>query len=239
MIIAGIDEVGRGPLAGPVVAAAVVLKPDFFDPCIQDSKKLSAAQREHAFDLIVSHAEAWSVVAVGHERIAALNIRNASLLAMQLALARIEDIKIDLVLVDGNVPINTSIPQRTVVGGDALHIQISAASILAKVYRDWLMQVLEVRYPGYGLAKHAGYPTAAHRAAIATLGPSVIHRKAFRGVKEYGGQRRSAISRYERANQSSTTASLPARSQLLAKAPGALRRALQRTPATPAGISDY
>lgn len=173
------DEAGRGPLAGPVVAAAVVYNEGFTDPRIKDSKALSAKQREHLFEYIKETALSWSIVAVGPRRIDQINILQATKLAMRLA---VERISADLVLVDGNQPILTSINQRTVIGGDRLHVEISAASILAKVWRDRLMDKLATRYPGYGLEKHAGYPTAAHRAALVELGPSRVHRKTFAGV---------------------------------------------------------
>lgn len=182
MRIAGVDEVGRGPLAGPVVAAAVVFPSGHVDPRIRDSKQLSAKMRETLVEEIKRTALAWAIVSVGQARIEQLNIREASRLAMSLAVARIDA---DLVLVDGNVPIVTTIPQRTVVKGDQLHVEISAASILAKVFRDDLMCRLDTKYPGYGFANHAGYGTEAHRHAIATLGPSPIHRRTFRGVKEF------------------------------------------------------
>jgi ribonuclease HII len=179
MRICGVDEAGRGPLAGPVVAAAVVFKQGFSDPRIQDSKKLSKQQRERLFDYIKESALAWSIVGVGARRIDALNILQATRLAMRLAVERIDA---DLVLVDGNQRIISSIPQKTVIGGDRLHVEISAASILAKVWRDRLMATLAEKYPGYGLEKHAGYPTKAHREALAVLGPSRIHRLSFAGV---------------------------------------------------------
>ena len=179
MLICGVDEAGRGPLAGPVVAAAVVYKEGFSDPRIKDSKALSAKQRELLFEYIKETALSWSIVAVGPRRIDQINILQSTKLAMRLA---VERISADLVLVDGNQPILTSINQRTVIRGDRLHVEISAASILAKVWRDRLMNKLAARYPGYGLEKHAGYPTAAHRAALVALGPSRIHRKTFAGV---------------------------------------------------------
>jgi ribonuclease HII len=179
MRICGVDEAGRGPLAGPVVAAAVVYQQGFSDPRIKDSKALSAKQRELLFDYIKETALSWSIVAVGPRRIDQINILQATRLAMRLA---VERITADLVLVDGNQPIITKINQKTVIGGDRLHVEISAASILAKVWRDRLMDKLAIRYPGYGLERHAGYPTAAHRAALITLGPSRIHRKTFAGV---------------------------------------------------------
>jgi ribonuclease HII len=161
------------------VAAAVVFDESFQDPRIRDSKTLSAKQREKLFDYIKESALSWSIIAVGPRRIDQINILQATKLAMKLA---VERVSADLVLVDGNQPIICAIPQRTVIGGDRLHVQISAASILAKVWRDRLMQALAKRYPGYGLEKHAGYPTAAHRAALLELGPSRIHRRTFAGV---------------------------------------------------------
>lgn len=182
MRICGVDEVGRGPLAGPVVAAAVVFQQGYQNPNIKDSKQLSAEKREQLVDTIKSDALAWAIVSVGHRRIERINIREASRLAMSLAVKRVSA---DLVLVDGNVPIHTTLPQRTVVKGDSLHVEISAASIIAKVFRDHLMEVLDKRYPGYDFAIHAGYPTPKHKAAIAQLGPCPIHRRTFAGVKEH------------------------------------------------------
>ncbi len=184
MRIAGIDEAGRGPLAGPVVAAAVVFPEGYTNPNITDSKKLSAKKRDSLIAEIKLAALSWSVVAVGHKRIDLLNIREATRLAMRLALERVEA---DYALIDGNMGIDSKIPHEWIIKGDAKVLQIGAASILAKVYRDQLMQTLEHRYPGYGLGGHAGYPTASHRAAVAELGPSPIHRRTFRGVKEFCG----------------------------------------------------
>ena len=180
--IAGVDEVGRGPLAGPVVAAAVVFPEGFTHPDINDSKKLSARKRESLVAVIKELSLDWAIVAVGHRRIDQINIREASRLAMKLAVERVQA---DEVLVDGNVPIDVKLPQTTIVGGDALRVEIGAASIIAKVWRDELMMVLGKKYPGYGLENHAGYPTTTHRNAIITLGPSAIHRRTFRGVKEF------------------------------------------------------
>jgi ribonuclease HII len=179
MRICGVDEAGRGPLAGPVVAAAAVFEDSFSDPKIRDSKTLSTQQREKLFEYIKERALSWSIIAVGPRRIDQLNILQATRLAMKLA---VERVSADLVLVDGNQPIVCALPQETVIGGDRLHVQISAASILAKVWRDRLMQDLSIRYPGYGFEKHAGYPTPAHKAAILTLGPCKIHRRTFAGV---------------------------------------------------------
>lgn len=181
-LIAGVDEVGRGPLAGPVVAAVAVFRAGYRNEDFQDSKKLSAKKRETLVPRIKEAAVAWAIVAVGHHRILQHNIREASRLAMSLAVKRI---KADRVLVDGNMPIWTDLPQETIIHGDALRVEISAASILAKVYRDNLMVVLDKKYPGYGLTKHAGYPTTSHRAAIAAIGPCKIHRTSFSGVREF------------------------------------------------------
>lgn len=182
MRIAGVDEVGRGPLAGPVVAAVVVFPEGYANPEIKDSKQLSPKKRESLVGRIKDDALQWAIVSVGHHRISALNIREATRIAMSLAVRRIDA---DLVLVDGNVPIECRIPQRTVVGGDALHVAISAASIIAKVWRDSLMVTLDHRYPGYNFSQHAGYGTESHREAIKTLGPCPIHRRTFGGVREY------------------------------------------------------
>jgi ribonuclease HII len=186
MFICGVDEAGRGPLAGPVVAAAVVFPKGFENAEFRDSKTLSLKQRERLFNEIQSAATMWSVIAVGPRRIESLNILEATRLAMSLAVSRI---RADLVLIDGNQPIRTTLPQQTVIGGDRKHVEISAASILAKVWRDRLMVNLANRYPGYGLEKHSGYPTAAHRAALQELGPCRIHRRTFAGVKELCFQR--------------------------------------------------
>lgn len=179
MLICGVDEAGRGPLAGPVVAAAAVFDDGFQHPDIKDSKAMSAKQRDALFEYIQKTARSWSIVAVGPRRIEELNILQATKLAMKLAVERVEA---DLVLIDGNQPISCRFPQRTVVGGDRLHVQISAASILAKVWRDRLMEALGERYPGYGFEKHSGYPTPSHKKAILELGPCRVHRKTFAGV---------------------------------------------------------
>lgn len=179
MLICGVDEAGRGPLAGPVVAAAAVFDKNFTHPEIQDSKALTAKQRDRLFDYITQTASSWAIIAVGPRRIEELNILQATKLAMKLS---VERIKADLVLIDGNQPIVCALPQRTVVGGDRLHVQISAASILAKVWRDRVMETLGAKYPGYGLEKHSGYPTPAHKKAIMELGPCRVHRRTFAGV---------------------------------------------------------
>jgi ribonuclease HII len=181
-LIAGVDEAGRGPLAGPVVAAAVVFPDEYVNPEITDSKQLSEQERERLYPLIQREAVQWAIAAVGPRRIERLNIREASRVAMKLVVAKISA---ELVLVDGNTPIDISLPQKTVVAGDSLHVQISAASILAKVWRDRLMKQFAIRYPGYGFEQHMGYATAQHRKAIERLGPCLIHRCTFQGVKEH------------------------------------------------------
>jgi ribonuclease HII len=181
MLICGVDEAGRGPLAGPVVAAAVVYPEGFIDSRIKDSKMMSAKQRESLFQEIKDTCHAWSIVAVGARRIEKINILEATRLAMRLAVQRINA---DLVLIDGNQGFPSKIPQQTVVQGDKKHVEISAASILAKVWRDSLMETLGEKYPGYGLENHSGYPTPAHKAAIIKLGPCREHRRTFAGVKE-------------------------------------------------------
>lgn len=185
-MIAGADEAGRGPLAGPVVGAVVVFRKGYRNPRIKDSKQLCAAEREYLSAHIRKVAVAWAVVAVGHERIEQINIREASRHAMSLALSRITRVVIpDVVWIDGNMELKTDLPQKTFVGGDGLKVQISAASILAKVWRDSLMKNLDHKYPGYGFAQHAGYPTEYHRERIACRGPCRVHRRSFRGVSQY------------------------------------------------------
>lgn len=180
--IAGVDEAGRGPLAGPVVAAAVVFKKGYRNPDIKDSKQLSPQNREQLVGVIKRECVGWSVIAIGPRRIERMNIREASRLAMSMAASRV---KADLILVDGDMPISTFINQRVVIGGDDKHVEISAASILAKTYRDSLMLELNKRYPGYGFDRHFGYGTVEHRLHISRLGPCRIHRRTFHGVKEF------------------------------------------------------
>jgi ribonuclease HII len=182
--IAGIDEAGRGPLAGPVVAAAVILPAGLIIPGVDDSKKLTAAQREQLF--VVIHREAISVgVGIGdHDMVDRINILQATLTAMRQAVSQLTPIP-DFLLIDGISGIPMNIPQRTVKKGDSLSISIAAASIIAKVTRDRMMVEFDAVYPGYGFAEHKGYGAASHLAAIAQLGPSPIHRKTFGGVKEH------------------------------------------------------
>ncbi len=182
LIVAGIDEAGRGPLAGPVVAAAVVLPIGYVSSQIKDSKQLSKSKREVLYEEIVTVALSWSVIAVGPRRIEKINIREATRLAMSLAALRVAA---NHFLIDGNMEIHTEHSQETIIGGDALNISISAASIIAKVTRDRLMMTIDERYPGYDLKKHMGYGTAQHRRAIAEQGPTPVHRRSFQGVREY------------------------------------------------------
>jgi ribonuclease HII len=180
--VAGCDEAGRGPWAGPVVAAAVVLDPARPIAGLADSKQLSARRREQLAAQIRANSLGWSVAQSSVEEIDRLNILQATLLAMQRAVAGLR-CPIDLLLVDGNQRPQVPMPCQAVVGGDALHPQISAASILAKVWRDRLMADLALQYPGYGFERHSGYGTAAHRAALLTLGPCAAHRRSFAPIR--------------------------------------------------------
>ncbi len=178
--VAGVDEAGRGPLAGPLVAAAVILPPDSEFPELDDSKRLSEESREELYRAITTAAVAWSVSCVNARVIDRVNVHNAALLAMQRAVARLRPVP-DFVLVDGPFAPDFGVPARAIVGGDRLCNPIAAASIIAKVVRDRLMQRLDRRYPGYGFARHKGYPTAEHKAALRRLGPCPLHRLSFKG----------------------------------------------------------
>ncbi|MEE4203886.1 MAG: ribonuclease HII [Halieaceae bacterium] len=175
--VAGVDEVGRGPLAGDVVAAAVILG-DTVPEGLNDSKKLSEARREALAEVIRRDARAWALGRATVAEIDELNILEASLLAMQRAVAALTP-QPDVVLVDGNRLPRWQYESHAIVGGDGIEPAISAASILAKVTRDQEMIALDGKYPGYGLAQHKGYPTKAHMAALAELGVSPIHRRSF------------------------------------------------------------
>ena len=180
--VAGVDEAGRGPLAGPVVAAAVILDARRPIAGLADSKTLSATRREALAGQIRSQASAWALGLASVEEIDQLNILQATLLAMQRAVHGLSIVPA-LVLVDGNQAPRLSCAVRTVVRGDATVASISAASILAKVARDAMLQDLDRQYPGYGLARHKGYPTAAHLRALEFLGPAVVHRRSFGPVR--------------------------------------------------------
>ena len=182
--VAGVDEAGRGPLAGPVVAAAVILPDGLILPGVDDSKKLTAALRDELFEVISAEALAVGVGIGDHLLVDRINILQATLAAMREAINRLSSVP-DFLLIDGITGIPVNIPQRTIKKGDSLSYSIAAASIIAKVTRDRLMVQYDTVYPGYGFADHKGYGAASHLAAIARLGPSPIHRKSFRGVKEH------------------------------------------------------
>ena len=177
-LICGIDEAGRGPLAGPVFAAAVILPKGLENLGINDSKKISEKKRDALFDLICENAIAYSIAGADEKEIDRLNILNATFLAMKRAVDGLK-IKPDLALVDGNRNPNTGIPEITLVKGDAKSISIAAASILAKVSRDRYLAELDKKYPEYEFAKHKGYPTALHYEKIKQYGISPVHRMSF------------------------------------------------------------
>ena len=182
-LIAGVDEAGRGPLIGSVVAAAVILDPSLPIEGLNDSKKLTAKKREKLFEEIQQKALAWSIAEASHEEIDEINILQATMLAMQRAVARLK-VQADLVRIDGNRCPDLSLPCEAVIGGDALHQEISAASILAKVARDRQMQALDAEYPAYGFAKHNGYPTKAHLEAIEAHGVLAQHRRSYKPIRQ-------------------------------------------------------
>lgn len=184
VVEAGCDEAGRGCLAGPVYAAAVILPPDFENELLNDSKKLTEKQRNQLRPLIEEQALAWAVVAVDNEEIDRVNILNASFLAMNRAVEKLE-LKPEHLLIDGNrFRPGCDIPFTCMVKGDGRFYSIAAASILAKTYRDELMQRLHQEFPQYGWDKNKGYPTRDHRAAIRKYGPSKYHRMSFRLIDE-------------------------------------------------------
>lgn len=182
LLLAGVDEVGRGPLVGAVVTAAVILDPRRPILGLNDSKKLSASQREHLADQIRERALAWALGRAEPAEIDQINILQATMLAMQRAVAALP-ITPTSVLIDGNRCPALPMPAQAVVKGDATVPAISAASILAKVARDAEMQALELQHPGYGFAKHKGYPTPAHLEALQRLGPLPEHRRSFAPVR--------------------------------------------------------
>jgi len=185
-LVCGVDEVGRGPLAGPVVAAAVILDPQRPIAGLADSKKLAPKRRERLFEQIRDEALAWSLGRAEVDEIDRINILQASLLAMRRAVDGLDRAPLHA-LVDGNRLPDLPCPATAIVGGDATEPCISAASILAKVERDREMVALDARYPGYGLARHKGYPTREHLAALASLGVSAIHRRSFAPVRRLIG----------------------------------------------------
>lgn len=180
--VCGVDEAGRGPLAGPVYAAAVILKPDSEFEGLNDSKKLSEKKREALFDIIINEAVAYKIAAVDHKTIDEINILNATMLAMKMA---VESLKIpaDYALIDGNRVPELNIPSQFVIGGDAKIKSIAAASILAKVSRDRYMMQISQEYPQYLFEKHKGYGTKLHYQMLDEHGISPIHRMSF--LKKY------------------------------------------------------
>lgn len=191
-VVAGIDEAGRGPLAGPVTAACVCFPPKFKNKRITDSKRVTKDARDELFDEIRERALAYSIVSVGPRRIERYNILGATKLAMQFSAFRTMRLLEEKIgsfsihfLIDGNAALETELSHETIVKGDQKILSISAASILAKVARDRLMARLEERYPRYGFVEHKGYGTELHREKIREHGPSRAHRRSFAGVAEY------------------------------------------------------
>jgi ribonuclease HII len=177
-IIAGTDEAGRGPLAGPVVAAAVVLPADFYDERINDSKQLSESMRNELFEVIKKKSVAYAYTVVNNKKIDEINILNASLLAMRRSVEKLK-VKTDVVLVDGNKVFNYNAEVIPIVKGDSKSLSIASASIIAKVIRDRIMVKLSSIYPEYGWENNKGYPTKFHINAILQSGACIIHRKTF------------------------------------------------------------
>ena len=197
-VIAGTDEAGRGPLAGPVVAAACILPPDFLPEGLDDSKKLTEKKREKLFDIITESAITYCIASASPEEIDHYNILEASLLAMRRALAGLS-VQPDLVLVDGCIDRGFPIPARAIVSGDALSPSIAAASILAKVTRARMCLDMAAQYPQYGFAKHKGYPTPAHKLAVFEHGPCPYHRRSFLGFLDKDREKLTAALEKKRA----------------------------------------
>jgi len=178
---AGVDEAGRGPIAGPVVAAAVIISDSFNIPGIKDSKKLSPKKRKILYDLIIKNALCYGIGIVGSKEIDKINILQAAIKAMELAVANLS-IQPDVLLIDGINRIDMNVEQQTIIKGDNRSISIASASILAKVTRDYIMEEYDKLYPLYRFTKHKGYPTKEHFEIVRQYGPTVIHRKTFKGV---------------------------------------------------------
>ena len=185
-LICGVDEAGRGPLAGPVCAAAVILPPHAQIPGLNDSKKLTDKKRRELYPVIMEQAVAYGIGFASHEEIDEINILQATYLAMERAIARLS-VRPELALIDGNRAKDFGIPVQTVVHGDSLSASIAAASILAKVTRDDLMLEAAKEYPQYAFDVHKGYGTKAHYEALAAYGPSPIHRMSF--LKKFYGEK--------------------------------------------------
>lgn len=182
--VAGIDEAGRGPLAGPVMAAAVILPAGLSIIGVDDSKKLSSDKRERLFDIIMKQALSVGIGIITPTEIDRINILQATRRAMLAAVQQLST-QPDYLLIDGISTIDSEIPQKTIKKGDSLSLSIAAASIIAKVTRDRFMIEMDAKYPGYGFAGHKGYGSAAHMEAIKVLGPTPIHRMTFGGVREH------------------------------------------------------
>jgi ribonuclease HII len=183
-IVAGLDEVGRGPLAGPVCAAAAVLPNDFHHRVLNDSKKLSERQREKLYDELVANTDViWHCVLIDVEEIERINILQASREAMRQAVRGLR-VKVHAALIDGLPVPDFPVPQRAIVKGDSVSYSIAAASVIAKVTRDRLMTALAAQYPHYGFEKHKGYGTPVHLAALRKHGPCPIHRRSFAPVAQ-------------------------------------------------------
>lgn len=183
--ICGVDEAGRGPLAGPVCAAAVILPPHVEIPGLNDSKKLSDKRRRELYPVIMEQAVSYGIGLATHEEIDRINILQATFLAMERALQQLQ-VKPDLALIDGNRKKEFPVPAETVIKGDSLSASIAAASVLAKVTRDDIMLAMAEEYPGYGFEIHKGYGTKAHYEALRQMGPSPIHRMTF--LRKFYGQ---------------------------------------------------
>lgn len=182
--IAGVDEAGRGPLAGPVVSAAVILPSGFQSSGLNDSKKLTPKKRNVFYERIYSDAEAIGIGIVDAVEIDRINILKAALLSMKIAVKNLQP-EPDFLLIDGKFIIETAHPQKPIISGDSLSISIAAASVIAKVTRDRIMENYHIDYPIYGFDRHKGYPTREHLEAVKTHGCCPIHRKTFRGVREW------------------------------------------------------
>ena len=177
-LVCGVDEAGRGPLAGPVCAAAVILPPELVIPGLNDSKKLTDKKRRELYDIITAEAVSFGIAFASEQEIDEINILQATFLAMQRAMEKLDPAP-ELALIDGNRAKDFGLPVRTIVGGDGLSASIAAASILAKVTRDRLMEEYDAQYPQYGFAVHKGYGTKRHYEALRAFGPCPIHRQSF------------------------------------------------------------
>jgi len=183
-IVAGVDEAGRGPLAGPVVSAAVILRKGLRIPYLDDSKKLSPKARKSVYEKIIQNCVDYKIGIIDNLTIDLLNILEATKLSMKNAVEGLNAVP-DIVLIDGNAKININYRQQTIISGDAKSASIAAASVLAKVTRDLIMEEFDGKYPQYGFSSHKGYGTARHITALSVYGPCEIHRRSFKPVKAY------------------------------------------------------